>query len=393
MPRVMKIERLPLRGLGLLTITALGLAACDGVSPFGDGTGSSSYGPPPCDDGPACCVGAVSDSTDSGAGEVPPRPSVAPAAGDGHVVLALSKLYFGDTDRSGNPSQYAWQQYGLDIDGKTTDYCSTDTCTLVAGSSRSVQLDGNNGIDNSFGSQLLPILTTLDSLFTGNANAALHGGDATMLVELDGAGAGPSYAPMTASLLRAVPIASPLWNGADVRDIDTASLVDGMIAQPASVFPDGYMNARTWVGLPSTGTAWLDLHLIVGGHAMPPVPIHHVQIVMSVTADGSSATQGTIAGVIRTSDAVAWAQLWALDDLPAQCDQGSAQPFGEQVAQASDIMADGTNEPGHTCDGISVGLGFDAVAVQLGQPQAVAQYYDPCGQTIAYPGSADAGTD
>jgi hypothetical protein len=389
----MKIERLPLRRLGLLTLIALGLAACNGVSLFGDGTSSSSSGPPECTLPTACCGAGTMPTIGTDAGRTPDRPTGAPSAGSGNVVLALSKIYFGDTDRSDNPSMDAWQQFGLNIDDKVTGTASTDVCTPVGGSYCETQLDGNDGIDNSFGENVMPILGTLDSTFSTAANAALQSGDATMIVELDGAGAGPSYTPMTAGLLRAVPIASPLWNGADVRDIDTASLVDGAIARPASVFPDGYMNQRTWVGLPSTGTAWLDLHLIVGGHAMPPVPIQHVQIVMNVAADGSSATQGTLAGVIRTSDAVAWAELWALDDLKQQCSQDAAQSLGEQVAQASDIMSDGTNGPGQTCDGISVGLGFEAVAVQLGQSQAVAPYYNPCGQAIAYTGSADAGTD
>jgi hypothetical protein len=41
-----------------------------------------------------------------------------------------------------------------------------------------------------------------------------------------------------------------------------------------------------------------------------------------------------------------------------------------QFEQTSDIMADGTNKPAKQCDGISVGLGFDAVAVQLGKSEA-----------------------
>jgi hypothetical protein len=31
-------------------------------------------------------------------------------------------------------------------------------------------------------------------------------------------------------------------------------------------------------------------------------------------------------------------------------------------------MADGSQNPGATCDGISIALGFDAVAVTLGEP-------------------------
>jgi hypothetical protein len=37
-----------------------------------------------------------------------------------------------------------------------------------------------------------------------------------------------------------------------------------------------------------------------------------------------------------------------------------------QIAQASDILQDGTQDPTLPCDGISIGLGFDAVLDQLG---------------------------
>lgn len=51
----------------------------------------------------------------------------------------------------------------------------------------------------------------------------------------------------------------------------------------------------------------------------------------------------------------------------------------QQIRATSDIMNDGTQDPDATCDGISVGLGFEAEAVQLGpavdrQPPPV----DPC---------------
>lgn len=52
----------------------------------------------------------------------------------------------------------------------------------------------------------------------------------------------------------------------------------------------------------------------------------------------------------------------------------------QQIRAASDIMNDGTQTAGATCDGISVGLGFDAVEVKLGpavnQQPAEA---NPCG--------------
>ena len=38
----------------------------------------------------------------------------------------------------------------------------------------------------------------------------------------------------------------------------------------------------------------------------------------------------------------------------------------DQIRQASDIMADGTQDPNSVCNGISVGLGFNMLFAGLG---------------------------
>jgi hypothetical protein len=335
----------------------------------------------------SCCASQVVDEPNpaptSDAGGIPARPGATPTAASGSVVLAMSTVFFGDTDWMGNPSQIAWQPFGLNIDGKVTTACSTNVCTLVGGSSRQAQVDGYNGIDNSFGSQVVPVLQTLDSTFSQTANADIRVGRATMLIQLDVTGTGASYVSLPGALYRAAPIASPKWDGTDVRNVDDVSLVDGSVSQPATVFASGYMNERVWVGTPPTGTAYLDLltGVVLG---LPPIPIHHVQIVMPVAADGGSATSGILAGVIRTSDLVAWFTILGGMISRDLCGGSVLETVALQIEQASDIMADGTNEPGQTCDGISIGLGFDAVAVQLGRAVSTPPSFDPC---------SDAGVD
>lgn len=49
-----------------------------------------------------------------------------------------------------------------------------------------------------------------------------------------------------------------------------------------------------------------------------------------------------------------------------------------QVEQAADILVDGTQDPTKTCDAISIGIGFDAVAVTLGPVVAAPVPTDPC---------------
>ncbi len=355
-------RRLALGGLAAFALAGITAAACD----EGESAG-------PIQACGSCCVSPV---TGTDAGYVPARPTGTPAVGTGRVVLAISRLHFSEADGNYTTTTGAWTRYGLNIDGKVTGTCSKDTCTLVPGSSREVQLDGQNGIDNSFGWQLEPVLDTIDQ-FESDTNTAIQQGGATMLIELEGMGGGPSYGLLEGALFRAVPTMKPKWDGTDIRDVDDMSLLDGSTAQPASVFRGGYMNERVWVGTSPTGTAFLDLHL-VDGSRLPPIPIHHAQLVMQVAADGGSATSGTLAGVIRTSELMAWFQLWAGGISKSLCGGSAFESIALQIEQMSDIMADGTNEPGQTCDGISIGLGFDAVAVQLGQAVSTPPLVDPC---------------
>jgi hypothetical protein len=209
-----------------------------------------------------CC----SASADEDAGLLPPDPDAAPPDGTGSVVLAISKVYYGDTNRDGSPTCNPWRQYGLDIDGKITTKTSTDVCALNAGSASIAQEDGENGIDNSFGTNLLPILTTFfGSTTSQNGNAALSDGDETTLVRLDEIGTDSDYSPLWRLVYHAASTSMPpRWDGTDVRDVDIASLVSGDLASPV-VTLSGYMNGRTWVGTPPGEKMLFDLHMAAAG--------------------------------------------------------------------------------------------------------------------------------
>ncbi len=62
------------------------------------------------------------------------------------------------------------------------------------------------------------------------------------------------------------------------------------------------------------------------------------------------------------------------------CSGTTIDAVADQFRQASDIMKDGSQNPSMTCDGISIGLGFDASAVRIGSVAAPAPPQpDPCG--------------
>jgi hypothetical protein len=314
-----------------------------------------------------------------GGGSLPSNPGGPTPTGTGSAVFAISKLYYGDTDRYGVLSASAWMGYGLDIDGKITTKTSTDVCTLAAGAAKSTQADGQYGIDNSFGENILPIFIMINgSNFSTAANARIAAGGSTMLIRIDALGPGADYAPLTAGVFHAGPTSStPAWNGSDVRTVDVQSLIGGSLQTPILTFPAGYMNQRVWAGAPPSGNASFDID-VWGVPGAPPTPMTHVQMAMRIDPSNASGTQGTLSGILPTQPLIAYLQKIAGSLSMSLCSGSAFQSIAQQIAQAQDIMGDGTNQPGTACDAISIGLGFDAAAVQLGSVVTLPAAPNPC---------------
>src|SRR5262245_19535416 len=93
---------------------------------------------------------------------VPPAPGRAthPAATVNVLTFAVSKLYFGDTDRDGMPDRpNGWKNYGYDLDGRISGPGCQDEfeglCVpLLNASLANAGVDGPGGIDNGFGKNI-----------------------------------------------------------------------------------------------------------------------------------------------------------------------------------------------------------------------------------------------
>src|ERR1700727_1061521 len=96
-------------------------------------------------------------------------------------VLAVERLYFGEGD-SGQ-----WKQYGFNIDGIfNTNAMSTNLCQPADGGMASaIYPEGNNGINNSFGANILPLILGLDSTWPTDVNNAIQAGTFTVLLQMD----------------------------------------------------------------------------------------------------------------------------------------------------------------------------------------------------------------
>jgi hypothetical protein len=72
-----------------------------------------------------------------------------------------------------------------------------------------------------------------------------------------------------------------------------------------------------------------------------------------------------IGGVLNTEELVA--EIKKVGVLLDMCGTQPFQNILDEARRASDIMADGTQDPAKTCDGISIGLGFEMMEAQIGE--------------------------
>ena len=210
--------------------------------------------------------GGSGGSTSTGGATVdlnhPPDPDENAVAGDGTgTVLAIHKLYLGDTDRSGKASSTAWKSFGYDLDGKVSTKESTDLCKPAAGAKPSaVYEDGELGTDNSFGKNILPIITSLASDASTQVNDSINKGSFTILLRIDGIGAKDSYKDLNTKLYAGSKLVddmgtqiAPMWDGTDAWPVVPELLNNGDIENPKVQFASSYVvkdpksGARTWV--------------------------------------------------------------------------------------------------------------------------------------------------
>jgi hypothetical protein len=311
------------------------------------------------------------------AGQPPPAPMGAPPAmkGGGTRAFAMDLLQLGGTDRQGAPGADAWKQYGYDIDGKTTNTKSTDVCTQSAGAMKSAQSDGNGGIDNSFGENILPIMTSVQATFEQDANKSIASGTFTLLFVVDGLtdDATQTNVGLHVSVFTGASFGGqPTFTKADDWPIDPSSIVPGSTPPAAlATAADAYVTQGTLVAHFDSLTVPLGLMTL---------PLKHV-VVSFLHAPATSLSNGTISGVADTAAFLAVLKTSFTRLSTSLCDGAAFDQIVQEFDQAQDILVDGTNSPGVACNAFSVGLGF--AATEVGTPDKVAQPLppmpDPCG--------------
>jgi hypothetical protein len=201
-------------------------------------------------------------------------------------------------------------------------------------------------------------------------------------------GAGASYDPLPSPAYMSSDLGkAPKYDGTDVFPVDPASLaVANDETMPKVFLHDAYLTSNTWVSDAQLVTlAFGTASPIYAGIFGSSFPIRAARISMTLSADHKTAAFGTMSGVISVADYQNALRAVAGQLDQSLCSGATIDSILQQIAQAADIMQDGTQDPTKTCDGISIGLGFDATLVQLGAIGATTTPLpNPC---------PDAGTD
>ncbi|MFT3772654.1 MAG: hypothetical protein QM820_45260 [Minicystis sp.] len=329
-------------------------------------------------------AGGMTTATGTGGAGGSGTGGAAPANGckpSGDTVLAINRLYFGDTNWDDTPNtSNGWKLYGLDIDGKASTGSSTDVCLPAYGGAASIAYpDGPNGLDNAFGKNVLPVFLQSIPALASQANQALSNGDFTILIRLGALGSAPDQGSISTKVYGGAFLSTiiPAFDGNDCWPVAPESLVTSTDIESAKLtYPASSLTLNRW---DSVGTGDLDLTLqVLGfqGHAI----IHHARIVMDLDADHQGTQKGIISGVLDTEEFVAAINKLMASFDPANCSpNANMQAVDTLIRQASDIMKDGTQDPASACTGISIGLGFKAKRVQFGAiGSPLAPKPDPC---------------
>jgi hypothetical protein len=277
------------------------------------------------------------------------------------TAFAITKINFGD----GNSGQ--WKKLGFNLDGLVSTGNSTDVCMPNdGGSAGTAYPDGDNGIDNSFGKNLLPTIIGVYPTWPADVNTSIQDGDFNTLLKLYCLPPKGDTSNMTTKLFGGAPLGmTPKFDGTDMWPVAPELLSDPMDPESSTIV---FSKSSVTGSLYDSGKDQTFILTVPVKSSQRSgfikLTLHAAHVTMKLSADRKSATGGVIGGVLNTDEFVAEVKkiLWVF----GYCDPSVSDAIITQVKQASDIMTNGTQNPNKTCDGISMGLGFEMQEVQIG---------------------------
>lgn len=301
-------------------------------------------------------------------GKVPPPPEGSPTTSTEERTFAVNSIMLGEADRSGNRDQNAWKSYGYNLDGRITNVTGATSpdlnavCKRVEGAGPTVHQDGDEGIDNSFGKEILNnLLLSLISTPSKTISDAINAGDFTIMLKVKGLTDEPEQTNtgLSATLL----VGGSFSDDPNVKPTFSPSDDWPYLKDPQIPISGAYINKGVFVN--GTGGATVKLALSISGQNLT-LNINKAIITFKHNPATKSLEEGTIAGVINTEEFVNGIASVAGRFSTDLCEGSTVEGIKDSIRQASDILSDGTQDPNKTCDGISVGIGF--TAKQVGNP-------------------------
>jgi hypothetical protein len=296
------------------------------------------------------------------------------------LAFAVRRFHFGQNDPvSGDLLSSAWRSIGFDIDGvDTTKDLATSpapgTCLKDPMAKASTLIDGDEGRDNGFASNLFPAFNAFgNSKIETDLNTGVAAGSSpTVMLLMSNLNDGPDDTLVTSSYYFNVveqPIKAPLWDGNDDFAVDSQTLNKNAVNAPKLILPSGYLKGNTYVsGVFNDTSQPHTLFLPLGGLGFVGLNFLSLTVVIELDAAHEKAKKATIAGVVLPKDL---AQLFkTLLETQFGCE--GAQPFvglTQQVYQMCDLRADAPDflDPTSTrpCDAISFAIDLELERIQI----------------------------
>ncbi|KYF85075.1 hypothetical protein BE17_12670 [Sorangium cellulosum] len=277
------------------------------------------------------------------------------------TVLAITALHFGE----GNSGE--WKKVGFNLDDRVSNAASNDVCTPNAdGLPATAYPDGDDGIDNSFGKNLLPTILSLYPTWTTDANNGIRNGVFTALLKMYCLPPTGDVPALVTTLVGGTSLGTrPKLDGTDKWPVEPGLLSDPMDPESSTIaFENSSVTGTTFdSGKNVTIILTIPLKTRTASTSIK-LTLRAARMTMTLAADRKSATGGMIGGVLNTEEFVT--ELKKVGYLLNLCGSDVFDNMVTQIRQASDIMTDGSQDPNQTCDGITMGLGFEMTEAQLG---------------------------
>jgi hypothetical protein len=343
------------------------LVALGVVFACGDSGGSSST------------TGADAGQSASTPGQPPDLPAGAASTPSTDArTFAVTSFTLGDLDRSGNVNPDGWKSLGYDIDHLATNAEADQAKTCQRTGPFTAVQDGENGIDNSFGHNIVSLINQVNGSASKNLTQAAIDGRFTLLVQVRGLtdDAAQTNVGLAGSVFFATPFGGdpdsgirPTFTPADDWPYRNDTHVD---LANAYVVKGEFVNGA--------GTGEFPLALALAGTTVL-LTVHHGTITFVHDPADQALVKGTIAGVVDTQALVDSMDALASRFTPPICPGPALNLIKAAITGSSDILNDGTQDPSKPCNGISIGLGFEAKRVgnpTKPVPPSAESQSDPC---------------